>query len=110
MICTSSKLLIQRCHELGLIDHIKSEKFLQYISEKNVHVELYKSISLLLLPKKSHVDDSSKGAFLKAAISQVCYKVAQVSNFNIDNQSIRDGAKGVGLFAPNFEDAANSRS
>ena len=71
MLRTSVKLLIGRCHEIGLIDQRKMNKLLDYINEEKVHVELRNLILMILLPKKLHVDDSSQAAFLRAAVSRV---------------------------------------
>ena len=66
-------MLIRRCHEIGLIDQAKMDEFLEYISEEYVHVELRNLILMILLPKKLHIDDSSQGAYLRAAVSRVSF-------------------------------------
>ena len=71
MLRTSTKLLIRRCHEIGLIDEAKMYHCFQYISKEEVHVELRNLILMVLLPKKLHVDDASQDAFLRAAVSRV---------------------------------------
>ena len=65
------KLLVRRCHEIGLIDQAKMNDCLSHISKEEVHVELRSLIMMILLPKKLHVDDSSQAAFLRAAVSRV---------------------------------------
>ena len=83
MLRTSMKVLIRRCHEIGLMNQTidrrgrpvsaedQMNKLLEYISEEKVHVELRNLIMMILLPKKLHVDDSSQAAFLRAAVSRV---------------------------------------
>ena len=58
MLRTSMKLLIQRCHDNGVIDQAKMKKLLGEISEDKVHVELRNLTMMILLPKKLHVDDT----------------------------------------------------
>ena len=74
MLRTSTKLLILKCHEIGLIDEAKMNELLDYINEDKVHVELRNLIMMILLPKKLHVDDQSQAAFLRAAVSRVSYE------------------------------------
>ena len=47
MLRASTKLLIRRCFEIGLIDKEKMEHCRQYISEEGVHVELRNLILLV---------------------------------------------------------------
>ena len=71
MLRTSMKILIKRCHEIGVVDQTQMNELLDHISGEDVHVEIRNLIMMILLPKKLHVDDSSQAAFLRAAVSRV---------------------------------------
>ena len=75
MLRTSTKLLIRRCHAIGLIDQTKMNELIDYLNSERVHVELRNLILMILLPKKLHVDDQSQAAFLRAAVSRVSYEI-----------------------------------
>ena len=109
MLRTSCKLLIQRCHELGLISKIKMDRCTEYISEEEVHVEIRNLIMMILLPKKLHVDDSSQAAFLRAAVSRVNWYQYSALTVNLDCQSNCHGGQGARFFVPNLEVDATSR-
>lgn len=64
-------LIIRRCFEIGLIDEVKRDHCLQYVSKEEFHVEVRNLIMMILLPKKLHVDDQSQAAYLRAAVSRV---------------------------------------
>ena len=76
------KMLIRRCHEIGVVPAVRTpwvdrssteqmQHCLDYINKEEVHVELRNLILMIFLPKKLHVDDSSQSAFLRAAVSRV---------------------------------------
>ena len=94
-------MFIRRCHEIGLIDQRKMNECFRYISEEKVHVELRNLILMILLPKKLHVDDSSQGAYLRAAVSRVSFHFfIFILFFILDCQSNRHGATWTRFLAP----------
>ena len=71
MLRASCKLLIEQCHQVGIIDEQRKQKCLEYITSEEVHVEIRNLTMMILLPRKLHMDDNTQAAFVRAAVSRV---------------------------------------
>ena len=71
MLRTSCVILIQQCHEQGLIDDEKKKKLEKYITKEKVHVELRNLLMMVLVPKPLRQDGPRQAAYLRATVSRV---------------------------------------
>ena len=76
MMRTSCLRLIQQCHQLSIINDWKKIKCEEFISREEVHVHLRNLTMMILLPRKLHMDDNTQGAYLRAAVSRVRFKLS----------------------------------
>lgn len=91
MLRTSCKLLIEQCHQYGLVDEERKENCYEYITREEVHVEVRNLTMMILLPRKLHMDDDTQAAFVRAAVSRVSEKQTFFIK-DLDRQSNCDGA------------------
>ena len=71
MLRASCSILIKKLFEAGKIDETTKLKCLEYINEPDYHRKIRNLISMILVPKKLHMNDDSQAAYLKAAVSRV---------------------------------------
>ena len=70
MLQTSCICFIRQCHQQGLINEDKKEKFEEYIMEEEVHSKIRKQM-LTLVPNSSYIDGNCQTAYLREIISRV---------------------------------------
>ena len=71
MLRASCCILIKQLFEAEKIDEDRKESCLEDLLKKETHEKIRNLIAMILLPKKLHQNDSSRAAYLRAAVSRV---------------------------------------
>ena len=81
MLRASCSILIKAISEAGKMNENKTELSLKFIAEEENHEKIRNLIAMVLLPKKLHRNDSSRAAYLRAAVSRVSEQRKNVEIF-----------------------------